>query len=259
VGLQLLLHQALGLGDIFNPGETVLASLVAEADPVHLAGQPFPPVYADLDGKGEPTLDAGMHESKPGIHPVMVEKQALSGPRLEFQFLLLLVPEQLVTLARLHGGQDANQSLADSILLGNLLGQILLARLGGGQVQDGAVPLFGLGQRGAFQLLAFVFTETGEVFQLHPHVPEVVEHPALDGQNPQSASQDQAVEAAQMAEDIFLVLLYKLVHGVLLEGRVGMVGTSNYIPGVTPFPDSELSFPWLNQEVIHSPGATLFN
>jgi hypothetical protein len=59
-----------------------------------------------------------------------------------------------------------------------------------------------------------------------------------------------------MTDDIFLVVLYKLFHGVLLQDRVGVVGISNYIPRVTPF--SMLS-KWPQREVIHSPGATLFN
>jgi len=257
VGLQLLIHQSLGFLDIFNPGETVLASSVAEASPFHLTGQPFSAVYADLDGKGKPTLNAAVHESKAGIHPVMIEKEAFSDPRLKFQLLLLFVPEHLVTLARLDSGQNTNQSLAEAILLGDLLGHLFLAGLGGGQIQDGAMQSLRLRQRGGFQLFTFLFTEAGKVFHLSSYEPEVVKHPTFDSQSSQSASQDQTVEPTQMADDILFILLYKLIHGVLLG--VGVVEDSNHIPRVTPFSMSKRVTLWSQREVIHGPGATSFN
>jgi len=257
VGLQLLIHEPLGLGDIFNPGETVLAPLVAKADPVHLAGQPFPPIQADLEGKGKPTLKATVHEPKPGIHPVMVEKEAFSDPRLKFQLLLFFIPEDFVALTRLNRGQDTNQSLAQAILLGYLPGHLLLAPLWGGQIQDGTMQSLRLGQRGSFQLFAFLFTEAGKIFHMNSYEPEVVKHPAFDSQSSQSASQDQTVEPTQMADDILFILLYKPIHGVLLG--VGVVEDSNHIPGVTPFSMSKCATLLSQREVIHSPGATSFN
>jgi len=234
IRFQLLIHQTLGLRDILNPRETVLTSLVAEADPVHLAGQPFPAIQTNLDGEREPALDTRMHEPKNGIDPVMIEKQAFPSPGLEFQFLLLGIPEYFVTLARLHRGQNTNQSLLDSVLLGNLPSHLLFARLGRVQVQQRTVQFLGLLAGGRFQLFTLFFEEGAQVFQQNSNVPEIVQHSALYGQNPQGPTQNQTVETTQWTDDIFCILLYKLIHGVLLE--VGVVEDSNHTRRKTPFP-----------------------
>jgi len=241
VGLQLLIHQGLGFLDFFNPGKTVFLPFIPQTSPIHLARQPFPPVQANLNRKGKPSLNPAVHEAEDRIDPVMVKKQAFADSRLQFEFLLPLVSEHLVTLAGLHDGQDANQSLADVIPLGHLPSQVLLAYLGRGQVHDGAMQPLGLAQRGGFQLFTLFFKEGTQVFQPHSYVPEVVEHPAFDRQDPQSAAQDQAVESTQMTDDIFLVLLYKLFHGVLLVAGSFIVHP-NHIPREAPFSISKSFF-----------------
>jgi len=232
-GSQLGIHQGLGFGKVFDPGEAVIFALVGQADPIHLAGQPFPAIEADLDGEREPALDSGMHETKDRIDPVMVEKQAFTPAGLEFQFLGLPVPMQFIALTGFHGSQDADQAFFDPILLGDLSGYFFFVGLRGIQVHQGAFLALGLGAGGRLQLGTLLLREFTEVFQEDPHMPEVIQHSTLHRQNSQSAPQDQTVEPAQMTDDIFFVLLYKFVHGVLLG--VGFVGDSNHIPRVTPF------------------------
>ena len=215
-GPQLGIHQGLGFGESFDPGEAVIFPLVAQAGPIHLTGQPFPAVEANLDGEREPALDSGMHEPKDGIDPVMVKKQAFAPTRVEFQFFRLPVTVQFIALTGLHGGQDADQAFFDPISLGDLSGYFFLVDLGGIQVHEGAFLALGLGAGGRFQLVALLLREFTEVFQENSYMPEVVKHSTFNRQNSQSAPQDQTIEAAQMADDIFLVLLYKLFHGVLL-------------------------------------------
>jgi hypothetical protein len=215
-GPQLGIHQGLGFGEIFDPGEAVIFPLVAQTGPIHLAGQPFPAIETNLDGEGEPALDSGVHEPEDGIVPVMVEKQAFAPAGVEFQFFRLPVPIQLIALTGLHGSQDADQAFFDPILLGNLSGYFFLVDLGGIQVHNGTFWALGLGAGGGFQLGALLLREFTEVFQEDPHMPEGVKHSTFNCQNSQSAPQDQTIEATQMADDIFLVLLYKLFHGVLL-------------------------------------------
>lgn len=236
IRFQLLSHQPLGLVDILNPRETVLTSLVGKVDPVHLAGQPFPAIETNLNGEREPALDAGMHEPKNGVDPVMIEKQTLPPPRLEFQFLLPGIPEYFITLARLHRGQNTNQAFRDSVLLGDLPSHFLFVRLGRVQIQKGPVQFSGLSAGGRFQLFTLFFEEGTQVFQQNPDVPEIVPHSALHGQNPQGPSQNQTVEPTQMTDDIFLILLYKLFHGALFLSAVGVVEDSNHTRRTTPFP-----------------------
>jgi len=76
--------------------EAVLHPAVAQGTPVHLACQPLTTINTDLDSKGKPTLDASIHESKTRINPVMIEKQTLPDPRLQFQPLFLSVSHNLI-------------------------------------------------------------------------------------------------------------------------------------------------------------------
>jgi hypothetical protein len=229
VGLQLLIHQLLDLIHPFNPRKTVLLPLVVQPLPIHLTAQPLPPVQTNLDGEREPTLNSGIHESKYGIHPVMIEEQTLPDPRLQLDLLLFPIPNHFVTLTGLHGGQNADQAVCDPILARNVTGDGFFVCLRRGKI-DYWTPLpLRLLAGGILQLLTFLLEAFTNVFHSNPGIPEITEHSALDRQGSQSASQHQTVKSTQMTNDIFFILLYKGIHGVLL-GVVGGVVTSNVYP-----------------------------
>ena len=233
LGVQLLIHQGLGFLHILYPEKTVLLTLITETYAVHLTRQPFSPVETDLDVEGKPTLNASMHKAKDGMHPVMIEKQTLSGTRVQFQLFLLPITNQFIAFTYLYRGQNTNQTFSDFVPLSDLPSLIFLARLGRNQVENGSFEAFGFFQRGRFQLLALLLEESSELFQRNFYVPEIIEHAGLGCQGPQGASQNQTVETTQMTHDIFFILFYKSIHGVLLG--VGCFATSNDTPRVTPF------------------------
>ncbi|MBF8274790.1 MAG: hypothetical protein HW380_3895 [Magnetococcales bacterium] len=70
---QLLVHQALRLHGIGDPWKAVVASLIGQADGVHLPSQPFPTVDANLDVERKPRLDPGIHESENGVELVLIK------------------------------------------------------------------------------------------------------------------------------------------------------------------------------------------
>ena len=63
-GLQLIVHPGLSARKVFDPGETVVVTLVADACLIHLPGQPLATVHVDLAGKRKPGLEPGAHEAE---------------------------------------------------------------------------------------------------------------------------------------------------------------------------------------------------
>jgi hypothetical protein len=59
---------------------------VIQTGGMHLSRQPFPSVEADLNGKGEPSLNAGIEEAEDGMNLVVVEEQAFARAQLQLQF-----------------------------------------------------------------------------------------------------------------------------------------------------------------------------
>ena len=73
-GLELTIHQALRFGPVGNPGKAVVLLPVVETGGLHLSRQPFPSVEADLNGEGEPSLNAGIEKAEDGMDLVVVEE-----------------------------------------------------------------------------------------------------------------------------------------------------------------------------------------
>jgi hypothetical protein len=68
---------------VIDRDKTVFSPAISNAGFVHLPGQPFPSVQAEVDSKRKPALDPGMHEAKNGMEKVMIEEKAL--PHLKHQ------------------------------------------------------------------------------------------------------------------------------------------------------------------------------
>lgn len=164
--------QALGQPPVVAADQGVGVAQVPDPAPVELAGQPFPPVGPHLDLEREPALQAHMAETQLGMGQVEVEVQALATPAQHLQALGLAVVVDVETAARLHGGEHADQAIADPVALGDLAGQFLLrlasgAGVGIGQVQVGAARLRGEPLGVGLELIGHRLDVTPEVLQQH--------------------------------------------------------------------------------------------
>src|SRR6516225_6458472 len=82
LGFELRIQQTLSFGPVGNPREAVVLLQVVETSGLHLSGQPFSSVEADLNGEREPSLDAGIEEAEDGMNLVVVEEQTFAGAQL---------------------------------------------------------------------------------------------------------------------------------------------------------------------------------
>jgi hypothetical protein len=105
---------------IFNPGETVIDSLILHPYHIHLARKPFPAVQADVDGERKPGLYPSTHEAKHGIYPVMIDMQAPPLFRFKYQFLSVAVPSSFIAYARLDTAQKTDQPIGDFVFVHDL-------------------------------------------------------------------------------------------------------------------------------------------
>src|SRR5678816_1277136 len=92
--LQLLIHQALGVLDVGDPGEAVLATLIGDALAIERARQPLATVEPDLDLEREPGLYSDVHEAEHGMLEVVVQVQALALLHLQLELLGFAVAMQ---------------------------------------------------------------------------------------------------------------------------------------------------------------------
>ena len=58
--------------EIFDPGETVIVTAVADFRSIHLWSQPLPAMEVDVNRKGKPGLQRHTHAAEHRMHPVVV-------------------------------------------------------------------------------------------------------------------------------------------------------------------------------------------
>src|SRR5262249_25834663 len=138
VGLELLVHQALGERRIRQPRETVVRTLVAGAPPVQLACEPLATVEADLDVEPKPPLDPRIHETGVRVDEVLVDVEALARTQLQPSLTRVGRTVVLEAHARLDGLERADQPrLVERVLREQLPREILLAGAARLQVAHG--------------------------------------------------------------------------------------------------------------------------
>src|SRR6266567_842464 len=76
VSFHLVVEKLLGARIVFNPGEAVILSNVAQAFLVHTPGQPFPAIDVDMNTERKPGLNARVHPAQFRVDQVMVKRQA---------------------------------------------------------------------------------------------------------------------------------------------------------------------------------------
>src|SRR5262245_60321248 len=70
--------QLRGSGRVIDAQQGVVVAEVADTGAVELTSQPLPSVYPDLDGVGQPGLDADVHEPELGVDQVDVVVDVLA-------------------------------------------------------------------------------------------------------------------------------------------------------------------------------------
>ena len=139
IGLELLVQELLGPCPILDPEKLVLAPLVLQVFPVHLARQPLASVEADLDLEGEPGLQAHVQPAELGVEVVVIQLRALATLAAHLPETLRVLPP-LKGPARLDTLQHAHESFSDVMLRGQVPGDWLFGDLAGIEVAK-ALPL----------------------------------------------------------------------------------------------------------------------
>src|SRR5437879_1462777 len=96
---------------------------VAQLRPVHLVGQPFPAVEADLDLEGEPGLQADVQPAEGRVPVVVIQMRALARLAADGAGAVA-VGRPVEGPVRLHALQDADQPTPDAPGGGELLSDL---------------------------------------------------------------------------------------------------------------------------------------
>lgn len=86
LSFELTIHQALSLGQVGDPGETVVLLQVIETSGLRLSRQPFPSVESDLNGERKPSLDAGIQKAEDRMDLVVGRGTGIIASRFELRY-----------------------------------------------------------------------------------------------------------------------------------------------------------------------------
>lgn len=229
VDVHLPIHEGLRFGGVVQLNEAIVSSAIGESFAIHRFCKPFTTVHADLDGERQPALNAGVHEPKQGVHQIMIEGQAFAEPGNEFQLLDFSVAMNIETGAGFDARQDGDEAGGDSIPLGDPAGECFFVGVAGGQIFDRAPERLSRTQRGLFHFGGEAVGVGAEVFEKDLVSPEESFEPFDVGDRTQGPSENQSVKSAQNASDMFLMICYKTVHGVLRLKRNGFANNFYFI------------------------------
>jgi hypothetical protein len=211
IQVPLAIHQPLGLGDLADPGKTVLFFGVVHLAAVHLPAQPLPAVEADLNLEGKPALQAQVQEAKLRVQMVEIEVLALAALQLEFQLFGLAMATQKIGAAGLDASKNPDQALLQTILFNEFPRQSFFAGLAGGQIPKRPSGYFGHAQGGRLDALGQLNGKWLEVFEENSFDLQAGVHRPGTIERGQTAFEPQAVKARKNADDIGLVLGYKFI------------------------------------------------
>ena len=107
--------------------KTVFTPHVFHPPGIHLPGEPFSAVDADVYRQREPGLQPNVHESQLRVEEVKVMVQTLGIPQTKLQAFFVSVLIDVVRPARFDAVQHANQPAFDAVLFGNLSGPFFFA------------------------------------------------------------------------------------------------------------------------------------
>jgi hypothetical protein len=81
IGADLLVHQLLGHRQIGNPGKAIIPPPIENPGPLQLAGEPLPPVKANLHQKRKPRLQPQMQEPQLLVDKIEIQMDTLTPDR----------------------------------------------------------------------------------------------------------------------------------------------------------------------------------
>ena len=122
--LRLLIHQPLGFGHLSDPGKIIILALILQTQLIHLPGQPFPPIEANLNLKGKPRLQPQMHKPKHRMLLIEVKMHTFALGKHRLQAV------NFIGLTGFHTPQDANQSFGYRAFPGNSACYVFFANPG---------------------------------------------------------------------------------------------------------------------------------
>ena len=161
-------------GDVGDVNEAVVPLFERDAFFLHAASEPFPAVDADLDGEGDPGLQAHVHEPELTVEEVEVDVE--TGAIGRFESENVVAAEEAEGSADFDASEDTDESFADLVFFDDLASDLFLGSAGGGDVLVGTAMSFGIGFGAAADAFGQGFCEGGEVGQEDPPAGE----PAFD-------------------------------------------------------------------------------
>ena len=95
---------------------------------MHAAGEPIPAVDADLDGEGDPGLQADVHEAELTVEEVEVDVQA--GAVGGFESEDVVAAEEAEGAADFDASKDADEPFSDVVFFDDPAGDVFLGSAG---------------------------------------------------------------------------------------------------------------------------------
>ncbi len=217
--LYLFVEQRLGSTHIGHIEDAIVALHVSDIGRLELLCQPLPAVDAHVHSERKPRLQAQMHETSNGVLKVEVVVQALVVAVLQLKLLLLAVSMHRIRPAWLHTAEHADQSVAHAIGRHDLPRFVLFAYRAACQIQQRSTCSLRQRQTRRANLLGYPLGVLHELFEPHLDLPQVRTHSARVRQQSQRSPQPHTIKPAEHPDDIPLVSLYKLIHGVPFVGQ----------------------------------------
>ena len=197
---------------VADPQKGVVLFSVFDAVLIHLPGQPLVTVQTDLNHQREPRLNADVHQPEFTVDEVVIKTEALACGIDELR--PTLTGNHLETLTWFEHPQDANQSLSNTVILGDLPREVFLAEPAVDVVKR---PLMLCGDR--FGMIPDTFRV------LHDELFEFLDQQTLPHQQPfhcvaptdgEITFEQNPVKTGDDTRDSIIILTDELFHGVLL-------------------------------------------
>jgi len=144
----------------------------------------------------------------------VIDKLALAHSGFQFENLLVAVAVNLVGLARLDAGQNADQPVLNVVVQRDVSSMLVLANLGRLKIFHRSLAFFRRCQRGLDQSPSHGLGVFAKIFQQYTRSIEIAHHAVHKTKHPQVASKYHSIPPAECPRDFFVILLYKLIHGI---------------------------------------------
>jgi hypothetical protein len=139
-------------------------------------------------------LQPHVHESEHGMDQIVIQMQAFSGPRAEFDPLAAMVGGDFVRAAQLDRLEHADGALLDVVAGQNVSGDVFLAVLAAAEIENGSPGLLHRRQRLADHALGQLAAMPAEILEQDAMMTEVLEQPFGIREKAQRAMQHESIK-----------------------------------------------------------------